>query len=79
MPGATELENSHKGLYRNAEAGDFGKGDELRPEVGAFSWRVIRTCKWNVGEPAIVSASIRQESDVKHNPAEQVQVVAEGV
>jgi hypothetical protein len=77
--GGAELENRDDQLHRHRQTRHLGEGDHLRPDIGALFRREREEGQRNVGEAAGVGRDLDRERDQDHQPAEQVEPVAERV
>ena len=77
--GRALLENGHDDLDCDRQRGNLREGDHLRPDVGAFPRRIFGTRQGHIGEPADIRTDIEHEGDPDHEPAQHVDVIAEGV
>ena len=57
-----QLEDGDHDLDSNRKRRDFGKGDELCPEVGALAGGEVRPGERNIGEPAAVRAGVARRT-----------------
>jgi hypothetical protein len=73
------LEDRRHELDGDGKRRHLGERDQLRPEIASLAGREVRTGQRHVREPARVRRGVQQHRRRQHQPAEEIQVVAERV
>ena len=77
--GGAQLEDGRDDDDRGEQARELGKGDHLRPDVGALARGVFRAGERHVAEPAGVRPHVEQERDEQEQPTEEIDPIGERV